>query len=93
MPVLRGRTGRKEIRKKMLGQKAIDCLRIAEALPTSSAERKRRAEAAVARWSEKAVDCKLEELAGRGYIEYGTNVWGGWLTTKGRIELARHKGG
>lgn len=75
----------------MLGQKAIDCLHIAEARPGSD-ERKRRAAEASARWSEKAVERKMEELVGRGYMECGVNAWGGWLTVKGKAELEKARG-
>lgn len=38
-------------------------------------------------YSTKAVIRKLEELADRGYIEYGVSVRGAWLTEKGKCKL------
>jgi hypothetical protein len=38
-------------------------------------------------YSEKACFTKLEELAGRGYVNYGTSPRGSWLETKGKEVL------
>lgn len=68
-----------------LQPKALDCLRIA-ATPCGAARDDLFARAG-ARWSDKAVWRKLEELYDRGYIECGTSVFSGWLTEKGRAAL------
>jgi hypothetical protein len=38
-------------------------------------------------YSEKAICTKLYDLAGKGYIEFGTSVRGAWLTDKGKETL------
>ena len=42
------------------------------------------------KYSHKAINVKMEELADRGYIEYGVSVRTGWLTDKGRAALNPH---
>lgn len=69
-----------------LRDKALAIMRFV-ALPATSHERRRFYEAACARWSEKAIDRKCEELADRGYLEYGVSARTGWLTDKGRQAL------
>jgi len=36
------------------------------------------------RYSKKAVNAKLKELAERGYIQYSTSLSNAWLTEKGK---------
>lgn len=69
-------------------RKAIRCLALC-ALPAGSEERHCFKETICKQHSEKAIAAKLEELTGKGYIEYGTSVWGAWLTQKGEFTLAR----
>lgn len=87
----------------MLGEKSLACLAIAEARYGTPEEhgrlwrladdafRKANRDAlydeACARWSEKAVCRKFEELADRGYIEYGVSARTGWLTEKGQAAM------
>lgn len=71
---------------KVLGEKAIACLRMA-ALKAGSPERQRLYDEACARWSEKAVIRKFEELVKRRYMECGVSARTGWLEPKGRAAL------
>ena len=63
-----------------LGEKALDCLRMAsikgDGRWTAYADLCRK-------YSENSVDRKMEELADRGYIEYGVSASTGWVTVKG----------
>ena len=70
-----------------LWPKAVDCLRIAST--PIGLDRDALYAAACARWSEKAVWRKLEELYARGYIARGVSVRTGWLTDKGKASLAQ----
>ena len=71
-----------------LQQKAIDCLKLCYICHTRDGEQWRRAyEIICAKYSEKAVIAKMEELTSRGYMEYGVSVRTGWLTDKGREAL------
>jgi hypothetical protein len=74
-----------------LGEKAIACLRIAQHRPMSP-ERKRLYDEAVTRYSENAVCAKMEELADRGYLDWGVSPRMGWLTEKGRKALGLPEG-
>ena len=69
-------------------EKAIGCLELAEALhiPGLSVEWCRRYAALCEKYSERAVNRKMEELDLRGYID-------GWLTDKGRAALVYVRGG
>ena len=69
-----------------LGEKAIACLNMA-ALPATDDTRKTLYREACARWSAKAVHLKPEELADRGYLDYGVSARTAWLTDKGRAAL------
>jgi hypothetical protein len=78
-----------------LGAKALACLRVAEArhakgdLPhVRQHDARVLYDAACARWSEKAVCRKFEELVKRRYLECGVSARTGWLTDKGRAALA-----
>lgn len=70
-----------------LGEKARACLRMAALDPLDDARWALYREAS-ARWSEKAVCRKFEELADRGYLEFGVSARTAWLTAKGRAALA-----
>jgi hypothetical protein len=76
----------------LLGEKAIDCLvfigqkQLDGPEATFSADSDRW-QALCAKWGEKPVWAKLEELSDRGYIDYGVSVRGGWLTDKGKEKL------
>ncbi len=70
-----------------LGNKAIDLLRMA-GTDMSTPQRMEAWDRVCARYSEKAVFRKLEELTTRGYTNYGTWSKGAWLTDKGRAALA-----
>lgn len=80
-----------------LGKKALMCLAIAASHPkfkpgelfgfnTWDAWERIYHEASV-RFSEKAIICKMEDLADKGYIEYGVSARTGWLTPKGEQAL------
>lgn len=68
-----------------LSQKTIDLLRLL-AMPLGAA-RKAQYEGLLDRYGVKPVHRKLEELARRDYIEYGTGPVYGWLTPKGKTIL------
>ena len=70
-----------------LGQKAIDCLKLAELHGRWDWEWDEHYMAICERYSEKAVTVKMVELANRGYIEYGVSARTGWLTEKGKAAL------
>lgn len=69
-----------------LAEKALAVLDIASMSP-ASVERRDAYRDACAVWSEKAVCAKFDELARRGYIEYGVSARTGWLTDKGKEAL------
>lgn len=69
-----------------LGEKAVDLLRFAQ-MPVRGEERWRVYDALNLKHGAKPVQRKLEELADRGYIEYGVSARTGWLTGKGRAYL------
>lgn len=79
-------------------QKAIDCLILAQKDAFAFQRWDEWYEEICGRWSEKAVNRKMEELSKRGYIEYGVSARTGWLTDKGKaalekwvsIEMSRH---
>lgn len=75
-----------------LGQKAIDCLKLAAISPPSSDERWSTYNALCEKYTPKVVDRKLTELSRRGYIEYGVSVRTGWLTVNGQKALATGEG-
>jgi hypothetical protein len=70
-----------------LKQKAIDCLTLASMNPKNSPERGDFYFELCARYSEKAVIRKLEELTDRGYVDYGVSPRLAWLTEKGEEAL------
>lgn len=70
-----------------LGEKAVDLLRFAQ-MPTRGDEKWLVYDALNLKYGEKPVQRKLEELARRGYMEYGVSARTGWLTAKGREYLA-----
>jgi hypothetical protein len=70
----------------MFGERALVCMRIA-ALSSGDAERWRLYEKACARYSEKAINAKFEELISRGYMECGVSARTAWLTDKGLAAL------
>ncbi len=70
-----------------LKQKAIDCLKLASIRPARSPEWSEHYAGICARYSEKAVIRKLEELADRGYVDYGVSPRVAWLTEKGEEAL------
>ena len=79
-----------------LGEKSLDVLRIAEVTSTDRPDlayvdlhgtRERLFKAACRRWSTNAVLRKFDDLARRGYIEFGVSPHTGWLTDKGREAL------
>jgi hypothetical protein len=73
-----------------LGEKALACLRISDALHRGGHARWLAAyNAACARWSAKAVDKKFQGLVDLGYLECGVSARTGWLTDKGRAVLAQ----
>jgi hypothetical protein len=68
-----------------LGEKALDCLRVA----AIEGEERWTAYAEICeRYSEKAVDATYESLCKRGYMECGVSARTGWLTDKGREMLS-----
>ncbi len=67
-----------------MGEKALTLLRIAD---LRGPARVAAFDEACRKWSEKAVLRKFEELASRGYIDYGTAPYLGWLTDRGRARL------
>lgn len=64
--------------------KMVDCLTL---LGLHASLRREYEDVIHARWGEKVVSRKLEELARRGYIEYGVSTRAGWLTEKGKTAL------
>jgi hypothetical protein len=80
---------------KPLGEKAVACLRMAEALHdrtiTNWEDRDAKWDELYAqacdRYSEKAVITKFEELDRRRYIDSGVSSRTGWLTDKGKAAL------
>jgi hypothetical protein len=72
-----------------LGQKALDCLRLAaDHQDLSYAEWQARYDELCKQYSAKAVDAMYESLSSHGYIEYGVSARMGWLTDKGRATVA-----
>ncbi len=75
-----------------LSKKAIDCLAVAERGGDGDPyEWRLRYDVACGKYSEKAVNKKMQELADRGYIECGVSARTGWLTQKGKNALAAHR--
>jgi hypothetical protein len=71
------------------GPKALAILRCAEARSNGDFDLARDLfRDANARFTEKAVAVKAEELVSRGYMECGVSARTGWLTEKGRAALA-----
>ena len=71
---------------KNFGAKAKDCLRLAS-LKFDSNEWNDFYIQICTKYSEKAILVKLEELNGKGYMDYGTSARGSWLTEKGKEAL------
>lgn len=86
-----------------LGQKSIDCLLLAEINSNPTVTKADRDEKfkewkafydeISAKYSEKAVCRKMEDLSEMGYIEYGVSARTGWLEEKGRIALEEYRNG
>jgi hypothetical protein len=70
-------------------QRTIDILKYCS-LPVASDEFMRARAEAYERYGFKAVASKLEDLARKGYIEYGTSLNFPWLTDKGKSALEPH---
>ena len=77
-----------------IGEKTVWCLMVAEArhcreLTAVSCDILARDiyDEACAKYGERAVNCKFEELSRRGYIDYGVSPRTGWLTNRGRQVL------
>lgn len=68
-----------------LGEKAQWCLQMAYAMHVVGRTDfwQTLYDEACARWTEKAVNRKFEELSKRGYLDYGVSARMGWLTDKG----------
>jgi hypothetical protein len=75
-----------------LSEKAIACLLIAETHKAGNYDSvwNECYRIACQRFSEKAVNLKMLELARRGYIDYGVSARTGWLTEKGKAALQPH---
>lgn len=74
-----------------LGEKSLACLRLAalHSDPHRYEDRSRLYEGLCVLYSEKAVCKKMEDLATRGYIDYGVSARTGWLTDKGKEALVQ----
>lgn len=71
-----------------LGQKSLDCLKLAELREIYDWKAWTKAyNSLCTKYSEKAVIKKMEQLANKGYINYGITARTGWLTDKGREVL------
>jgi hypothetical protein len=68
-----------------MNEKSLDCLQYAALDYTE--ERNVRFKELSAKYSEKAVIRKLENLTNLGYLEYGVGPIGAWLTDKGRAAI------
>lgn len=69
------------------GDKTVGILKWA-ALPCVSPESDFARTMLYTRFSEKAIDRKVQELADRGYLEIGVSTSYAWLTDQGRAALA-----
>jgi hypothetical protein len=65
--------------------KTIDCLKLCS-MPITMARTKFQEEIC-SKHTGKVIRTKLDELCRRGYIEYGTSIFGAWLTEKGKHAL------
>lgn len=70
----------------LLGQKALDCLKLID-LSFFSDEGQIWFNEISTKYSEKAVYMKLEELESKGYLDSGVTTRSGWLTIRGKRAL------